>query len=137
MSKIIIKQFDTVIYPRQIWIAAGGTREDIAAFFTDDDGDPFYIRPERIESSEALAFSISDKDHKCSGSLVWFHDPERMTLRNVTHESVHAANFIFSDLGIKIDTDNDEAQAYLAGFVADCIEKVQTEVVRQKISKKK
>lgn len=137
MSKIIIKQFDTVIYPRQVWIAAGDKREDIAANFTDDDGDPFCINPERIENSEAMAFSVHDKEKKCCGSLVWFHDPERMTLRNITHESVHAANFIFMDLGIKVDTDNDEAQAYLAGFVADCIEKVQTEVVKQKISKKK
>lgn len=137
MSKIIIKQFDTIIYPRQIWIAAGGTREDIAENFKDDDGDPFYISPERIKNSEAMAFSVYDKNKTCCGSLVWFHDPDCITLRNVTHESVHAANFIFSDLGIKADADNDEAQAYLAGFVADCIEKVQIEVVKQKISKKK
>lgn len=37
MNKIIIKQFDTIIYPRQVWIAAGGTREDIAENFKDSD----------------------------------------------------------------------------------------------------
>lgn len=78
MSKIIIKQFDTVIYPRQIWIAAGGTRGDIAENFKDDEGDPFYVSQERIKNSEALAFSVHDKDKNCCGSLVWFHDPERM-----------------------------------------------------------
>ena len=137
MNKIIIKQFDTIIYPRQVWIAAGGTRGDIVENFKDDEGDPFYVSQERIKNSEALAFSVHDKDKKCCGSLVWFHDPERMSLRNITHESVHAANFILSDLGIGVDTDNDEAQAYLAGFVADCIEKVQVELVKRKISSKK
>ena len=137
MNKIIIKQFDTLIYPRQIWIAAGGTREDIAENFKDSDGDPIYVSPERIACSEAMSFNVYDKEKTCCGSLVWFHDPDKITSRNITHESVHAANFIFDDLGIKIDTDNDEAQAYLAGFVANCIDIVQTEVVKRKISKSK
>jgi hypothetical protein len=137
MNKIIIKQFDTIIYPRQIWIAAGGTREDIASNFKDSDGDPFLINPDDIRDSEALTYGVNDKSGKIGGSLVWFHDTDKMTSRNITHESVHAANIIFSDLGIKIDTDNDEAQAYLAGFVADCIDKVQIEVVKRKISSKK
>ena len=136
-TKFIIKQFDVVVYPRQVWIAAGGTREDLAKRFTDDDGDPMYVVPEKIKSSEALAFSVYDARHQRCGSLVWFHDITRITLRNVAHESVHAANFIFSDLGIRIDVDNDEPQAYLVGFIADCIEKVQIEVVREKLKPKK
>jgi len=68
--KIIIKQFDTLIYPRQVWIAAGGTREDIAENFKDSDGDPIYVSPERIACSEAMSFNVYDKEKTCCGSLV-------------------------------------------------------------------
>jgi len=39
----------------------------------------------------------------------------------IAHEVVHLKNYIFSDVGQKLDLDNDEAEAYLTGFLFDKI----------------
>ena len=36
----------------------------------------------------------------------------------LTHETAHTVNFIFNDKGIKLDSYNDEPQAYLTGWVS-------------------
>lgn len=136
MSKIIIKDFDTVIYPRHVFVAIGGTREDIADNFCDTDGDPYYINPDDVENSEAMTLGVNDKTNEQGGSLVWFHNPDNIKQKNITHESVHAANLIFKDCDIRIDCDNDEAQAYLAGFVGDCIYKTVVEHTEKTMKKK-
>lgn len=46
----------------------------------------------------------------CSGSIV-------------AHEVVHLVNYIFQDRGLQLDIVNDEAQAYLTGFLFDKIYK--------------
>ena len=40
----------------------------------------------------------------------------------IAHEIVHLVNYIFKDKGIKLDVENDEAQAYLTGWLYDKIE---------------
>ena len=35
----------------------------------------------------------------------------------LAHEVVHIVNYIFKDVGIKLDLDNDEPQAYLHGWI--------------------
>jgi len=39
----------------------------------------------------------------------------------IAHEVTHLKNYIFKAVGIKLDTDNDEAEAYLVGFLFDKI----------------
>lgn len=52
-----------------------------------------------------------------------------MQFGNVTHESVHAAMCILDYCGAKFHADNQEPIAYLADWVADCIDKVKRGVV--------
>jgi hypothetical protein len=40
----------------------------------------------------------------------------------IAHEVVHLVNHIFLDVGMQLDRQNDEAQAYLTGFLFDKIE---------------
>ena len=47
----------------------------------------------------------------------------KLTHGVISHEALHISNFIFSERGIIPDFDNDEAQAYLLGWVVDEIYK--------------
>lgn len=41
----------------------------------------------------------------------------------IAHEIVHIINYIFIDVGVQLDRDNDETQAYLTGYLFTKIEK--------------
>lgn len=47
----------------------------------------------------------------------------------VAHEVVHIVNYLFVDVGVELDRINDEAQAYLTGWLFGEIEKVMNKVV--------
>ena len=47
----------------------------------------------------------------------------------ITHESLHAANSIFDDMGIGYDLTNDEHAAYFVGWIARCCWKVLQEEI--------
>lgn len=70
--------------------------------------------------------------------LVWFPDPEAMTVRNISHESFHATMFICyhhgMDIGMKIG--QDEHAAYIAGWVANSCSLVYNELTKNKKKKK-
>lgn len=56
-------------------------------------------------------------------TFVAFNFDEFITNGVLHHEITHATNFILSERGVVADFDNDEAQAYLANWVADKIYK--------------
>lgn len=78
------------------------------------------------------------KDDMLYKILVWFPDPEAMTVRNISHESFHATMFICyhhgMDIGMKID--QDEHAAYIAGWVANSCSLVYNELTKNKKKKK-
>jgi len=45
------------------------------------------------------------------------------TFNTIAHEVFHAANYIFESIGAKPDTQNDEPQAYLVGWIAGEVHK--------------
>lgn len=65
------------------------------------------------------------KDTKKLGELIWFPNETSIEQEKVTHESVHAAMDIFRDIGADVDIGNQEPFAYLAGWIADCIDQVK------------
>lgn len=46
-----------------------------------------------------------------------------VTPKIIAHESLHIANMLFKDRDITPDLDNDEPQAYLLGWVVECVGK--------------
>lgn len=42
----------------------------------------------------------------------------------IAHEVVHIVNYVFQDTGVELDIRNDEAQAYLTGWLFSEIEKI-------------
>jgi len=39
----------------------------------------------------------------------------------LAHEAVHVVNYLFAHAGVEPDVDNDEPQAYMIGYVVECI----------------
>lgn len=122
MAKVY--QFNPQIYPRLLWITIGTKRFD-SLFGDVDDEVP--------ESAYAQVDRVYEKKTNLGGVLIRFSSLESMTAGNITHESVHAADCILDYVGAKTDVINDEYLAYLAGWIADCCDKVkEKEINRQK-----
>lgn len=122
MSKFRIYEFHPQIYPRRLWVAVGGTIEDIKALFEGINGE------ELAEGEDCLAMTYmvqTKDDNKYLGHLIWFLSAKDMTTKNITHEASHASMDLFGQLGCEIHYDNQEPFSYLVGWVADCIDKVK------------
>ena len=50
-----------------------------------------------------------------------FQKDDRLTKGTIAHECYHCINFICFDKGIELQLNNDEAQAYLMGWLTDKI----------------
>jgi hypothetical protein len=57
-----------------------------------------------------------------NGIVVAFHE-KFFKQKHITHEAIHVVNFIFKFLGVKLDIDNDEFQAYLTEYYYEQIDK--------------
>lgn len=120
-----VYEFDPVIYPCRLWIAV--TTDNLADRFRDLDDLP--------EDVNGRTSTTSDINRGIVGVIIRFRSIEDIDFRTVAHESVHAANMIFYELGVKADTDNDEHLAYLVGWIADCCREVRSFECKKKPDK--
>lgn len=67
-----------------------------------------------IKSCDAFVFSIADKRGIEHYYAAFYKKTQAET---ISHEVCHLVNLIFEDRGLKLDSGNDEAQAYLNGFL--------------------
>lgn len=74
------------------------------------------LRPISNQSHEATAF-------RHNGNYVVAFQNKPIDYSNISHEVVHLVNYIFYDCGVLLDTENDEPQAYLTGWLFSEIEK--------------
>ena len=88
------------------------------------------------EMSEAIleltGVEYSKDFFRCFGSTIWVNGEKNAGIfvwvepaeyspeiaSTITHESIHAANCILHGAGVGVTLENDEAQAYLAGWIA-------------------
>ena len=96
------------IYPQYLWVAIG--KEGISDFEEDI---------EEMETDTCGETIVVDNGSE-SGVLIRFENVEYMTEMNITHESVHAAIYIFDYINADVDVEHQEPFAYLAGWVAQC-----------------
>lgn len=119
----MIHEFDLVIYPRKLWITYDATPEELNEKFPS--GDYFGNRFKDEEGYYGITYRTADKDNK-GGVLIRFDGKEdSMSPSSMIHEAIHAAGHICKYVGIVADFDNDEAFAYLAGFIVKCCEEVK------------
>jgi hypothetical protein len=71
-----------------------------------------------------LEFDLDINDSKgiCFNSTIQkkiyiFIKEKHLKWSTITHECLHATNYILSSRGVEVTTENDEAQAYLLGYI--------------------
>ena len=117
-------EFHPQIYPQYLWIAVKPDKEEYSDFIRTYDGKELEVDQ---ESAHATVYHVHFKDNPDTGSLIVFKDKDRLDFKIVTHEAVHVVSNIFEICGLKHEPNNDESFAYLAGWVAECCEKIKKE----------
>lgn len=112
-------EFDPLIYPRKIWVAINVPTEHLNKTL-----DGIKDMDESINAT-AITTGRTIPDKK-GGILIRFNKMEDVTASTVTHESIHAALFVFEYIDAVVNAENQEPFAYLAGWIADCIWRVKT-----------
>lgn len=129
----MIREFDIEIYGRKLWIATSW--EDVKYKFTSYGAYGF----EKSEDAYATTYPcIASKKTGKYGVLVVFYDCSKLCgskiVEHIAHESLHAANAIFNELGVEYSLIHDEHAAYMVGWVAKCCWNVlQKEIYKDKI----
>jgi len=95
------KHFYSDIYQENFYFIPGWTADQIKKYF---------------------GFDVNDKAYgTCwltnNGIVIWVKHFDIKHLDCLTHETIHAANFIFQCKGIQSDNENDEALAYLVQWI--------------------
>lgn len=111
-----IHEFDSVIYPRNLWVAVS----------TYTFSDRFEGVIECDDTADAIVDSVRDKQRNLGVILVRYESKDSITIANIAHESSHIAMNIFDYIVAKVDLANHETFSYLVGCIADCINQVRT-----------
>jgi hypothetical protein len=113
------KFFDTYIYPWKLWVYVGNDFKLLS--------DQFYggyekevLRTDFIKGHEAVTYIVQEKTSGQYGSLIATESKKWLTTGLIAHESTHAARDLWSH--VREDTTGIEADAYLVGYIANCIE---------------
>ncbi len=124
---VLIHEFNPEVYPFKFYVAVFNEEtDDVAAYAArfNDGWSNGPLKTDMIEENDAVTYFVSEVGHNNrKGVLIVFNRPEVLTMKVVTHECTHAARFIWRYLGE--DITGWEADAYLIGWMAKCIEEVK------------
>lgn len=115
--------FDLVIYPYKIYVVIGN--EDANKYFLEIDGNvgDGYIETGNEFDLKSIAqtdICINKKNYDI-GVMIQIGDKySSIGYDVISHESYHAAHFIFNMIGENGDRDT-EAMAYLCGYISKCV----------------
>lgn len=122
----MIHEFNSVIYPRKIWITYDATAKELNEMFPEGDGSGKVFTDDDLKDSYGAEYSVGVvKPERQGGYLLRFPNKETMTPWNIVHESIHAANGIFSYIGAEVDVNNDEPFVYLVSWIVKCCERTK------------
>jgi hypothetical protein len=126
MKKYQIHQFDPVIYPFKVWITiADDINAAVKERFLDGYSGKEINFSDIVGMTEAIAHFVQEKeDERKYGVSIIFRSKKYCTVKNIAHESSHAAKALFRHIGA--DVNSDECFEYLSGWIADCCYQVKT-----------
>lgn len=119
----MLQEFNCNIYPRKLWVATSW--EDVKDKFV-----PYadYAFDEHEKADGVTYPQVERKKNKKYGVLIVFNFDKGVggseMVEVIAHESLHAVNAIFHELGIRYGRTHDEHAAYIVGWVAKCCWKV-------------
>jgi len=122
MKKPIIHEFDPVIYPLKLWVASEFNVKAIQSLFETKEGKELNFEISNDVNAVTFNRTVVHKKTRDWGALVAINSEKDLGARTISHEATHATRFIWDHLNE--DSPGIEADAYLVGWIADCIEKV-------------
>ncbi len=121
--KTLIHKFDSILYPIKLWIAVTNDGTELQDKFVYHDTREA-IDITTLKGSETVTFHVTEKEgDKHKGVLIIFCDKKFLTIRTIAHEATHASDMIWNHIGERAS--GEEANAYLVGWIAQCIEEVK------------
>ena len=116
-----IHEFDPQIYPVKLWIVKKPTQKLIDDNFIEKNGENLNFTTRSHAVMSCYNQVVVNKNNNLYGILIsiWTNP----SVNNIAHESTHAARFIWD--WIEEGNTGIEADAYLVGWIAECIEKVK------------
>lgn len=121
MGKILIHEFDPVIYPLKLWVIKNPTDNIIGETFEEFDGTKINYTPSKTSAASTYNKVICNKETQKYGVLVLIKS--KTTINYIAHEATHVAR-IFWDW-LDEEATGREADAYLVGWIAKCIDEVK------------
>jgi hypothetical protein len=130
-DKTIFHEFNPVIYPLKLWISKHPVEEHIHERFEETNGKRLNIGgPGGIASTYDR--EVVQKSNSDYGVLITIN--RDLEISNIAHEATHAAYVIWNFIGEeKIGM---EADAYLTGWIADCINQVDKNQFKDELNNK-
>jgi len=120
--KTVIHQFDPQIYPVKLWVSITSDLSAIGERFLEfPSGDA--MGADETGKMRAFTQLVSQKEDRKIGVIVVFKLRKYCVIETIAHEATHATRMIWGHLG-EYSTGM-EADAYLVGWVADCIDKAR------------
>ncbi len=116
-----IHQFNPVIYPLKLWVSNGNNEAALSEVFEEIDGGSLSLGENGISAASTYDKVVVHKETELYGVLVMV-DSE-ITVNQIAHEATHAARFWWDWL--EEDQTGREADAYLVGWIAECIDIVK------------
>ncbi len=124
-----VDAYDPVIYPRMLWVA--GQVEGLNKIFTFTKMNDTSVEAENgyrdlLDGSGVLATCpVIRKSDGLKGVVVIILDLNELIPGDEAHEAVHAADYMFDELGMCLQSfaEHNEQYAYLVGWIAGCISK--------------
>lgn len=115
------------IYPRRLWVMYNTSEEEIDKCFTDTKGKPLVHNDEPMNGGNYGGMVYDECMSKAGnylGNLVVFPKKKDMTMRNISHEAFHVLSSINDACDLeRVYNCRNEHQAYLMGWICDCINK--------------
>lgn len=125
MSKGKIYEFDTVIYPRHLWVAIGAPANELNDLFPEGDSldNPFVDMADKHNAVTDRVRTLIPKPQ--GGMLIRFKGVEQMTAPVMAHEAFHAMMGMVDYICEYPTITHQEPAAYLLEFIVKCCEKAK------------
>lgn len=120
MKRVLKFEFPLHIYPISIDVSIGSNLEELYKGYTSST-DTEITDFDDVANSLAFTHIVKNRVSKKLKVLIYFISEEEVNFCNVSHESTHAAKAVFDY--VCADIKDEEAFAYLVGYIAGCCEK--------------
>jgi len=126
MKKRGYYKYDSVIYPRRLWVMYDTCEDDIDKCFTDINGNSLVHNSVPMQKGNyggMVYDEVMDKTDDCYiGNLVVFPKKKDMTMKNICHEAFHVLSSMNDSCDLeRFYNGRNEHQAYLMGWIGNCI----------------